>query len=253
VTLNNKNHYYQRPTTPPPPLLLLRYTASLHNTSCSSIEGRMNMSSVDQELIEAAKENNLPEVRRLFSVGADVNAKNQNGSTPLHWACVMGHVQVFKELVEHGADIEVKDNIGSTPLHLACCTDHLAAVNELLSPNDSNGTTTTILGKRKSRAGANTEAKDKDGNTPLHFASRKGYLPVVEALLSVSADILAANNEGRLPVHEAVRFRRPEVAKYLLQQLYATTRRLPLHELVEDFTWIGDPYGAGVPPHRKAL
>jgi hypothetical protein len=38
------------------------------------------------------------------------------------------------------------------------------------------------------------------------------------------------------------------VAKYLLQQLYATTRRLPLHELVEDLSWIGSFYHSDVPP-----
>ncbi len=66
-------------------------------------------------------------------------------------------------------------------------------------------------------------------------------MPIVQALLSCGADILAANNGGTLPVHYAVSGRYAEVAKYLLQQLYATTCRLPLHELVEDLTWIGDP------------
>jgi ankyrin repeat protein len=212
------------------------------------------MNSIDLELIEAAKENNLSEVRRLLSEGADVNVKDRHGGTPLHWACSYGHVQVFKELVEHGADIEAETSNGVTPLHLACWNDHLAAVIELLNPDDSNGTTTTILGKRKSRAGANTEAKDKDGNTPLHFASGYGHLSVVKALLSGGANMFEANNYGRLPIHLAVRFGKSAVSKYLLQLLYATTRRLPLHELVEDLTWIGDPdSGVGVPSLRYML
>jgi ankyrin repeat protein len=46
------------------------------------------MNTIDQELFVAAAYNNLPEVRRLLSVGADVNAKDyHNGWTPLHWAC----------------------------------------------------------------------------------------------------------------------------------------------------------------------
>jgi ankyrin repeat protein len=47
--------------------------------------------------------------------------------------------------------------------------------------------------------------------------------------------------------------RHSEVAKYLLQQLYATTRRLPLHEIVEDLTWIGSPYSIDAPHLRAAL
>jgi hypothetical protein len=72
-------------------------------------------------------------------------------------------------------------------------------------------------------------------------------------LLSGGADILAANDNGRLPTHVAVMFRNSAVSKYLLQQLYATTRRLPLHELVEDLTWIGDPMSRDAPPLRAAL
>jgi hypothetical protein len=43
------------------------------------------------------------------------------------------------------------------------------------------------------------------------------------------------------------------VSKYLLQHYYATTRRLPLHELVEDLTWIGDPEINDAPLLRLAF
>jgi hypothetical protein len=43
------------------------------------------------------------------------------------------------------------------------------------------------------------------------------------------------------------------VAKCLLQHFYATTRRLPLHALLEDLTWIGDLNSSDVPPLRAAL
>jgi ankyrin repeat protein len=205
-----------------------------------------------QELIDAAGENNLSEVGRLLSVGADVNAKDNEGWTPLHMASYNGHVQVFQALREHGADIEAKTNRRSTPLHLAAMDGHLAVVAELLTPNDSNGTTTNILGKRKSR-GANIEAKNNQGDTPLHKASRQGHLRVVKALLSGGANILASNNSGRLPIHDAVSEEHYEVAKCLLEQFYATTRHLPLHELLEDLTWIGNPNSSDVPPLCDAL
>jgi ankyrin repeat protein len=111
-------------------------------------------------------------------------------------------------------------------------------VNKLLSPSDSNHATNSILGKRKSRGGADINAKDSGGDTPLHKASLYDHLAVVKALLAVGENILAANNQGELPVHEAVRFRRSAVTKYLLQYFCATTFRLPLHELLKDLTWI---------------
>jgi ankyrin repeat protein len=190
------------------------------------------MSRIDRELIWAARENNLPEVSRLLSVGADVNAKDYHENTPLHWACYKGHVQVFNELLEHGADIEAKNRYGWTSLHYAVSINHLAIVNELLS------------------RGANTETQHNSGKTPLHTAATHYNLVIVKALLSGGANILAADNQGRLPSDRAVRYGRSAVAKYLLQELYATTRRLPLHELVEDITWIGN---SGVPRLHDAL
>jgi ankyrin repeat protein len=193
------------------------------------------MNTVDRELIVAARDYDLPEVSRLLSVGADVNAKDFLGRTPLHWASFKGHMQVFQALLEHGADIEVKSSGGWTPLHFSCISQHWAVVNELLS------------------RGAITEAKNRDGNTPLHEASSRGHLAIVKALLNDGADIFAINNQGDLPIHYAVRRGTSEVAKYLLQHFYATTRHLPLHELVEDLTWIGDPNNSSAPPLRFAL
>jgi ankyrin repeat protein len=179
------------------------------------------MNGIDEELREAAKENNVPEVGRLLRAGADVNAEGEYGWTPLHWACeegsghvqvvkellehgadieakdnydrtplrracIEGHVQVVKELLEHGADIEAKDNIGWTPLHSTCRLGNLPVFNELLSLNNSNGTATaSILGKRKSR-GANIEATDRNGHTPLHFAAIKGHVAIAKALLRIT-------------------------------------------------------------------
>jgi ankyrin repeat protein len=194
------------------------------------------MNSIDEELIDSARENNLPEAHRLLSVGADVNAKDNYGATALYWASENGHVQVAKLLLEHGADIEAKDTLGDTPLHIACLNGHVAFVNELLSRR------------------ANTEAKTFQGSTPLHLTSMYGHLPVVKALVSGGANILVANNQDSLPVHYAVSEEHSAVAKYLLQQMYARTPRLPLHELLHDLTWIGeDPNGGSAPPLWEAL
>jgi ankyrin repeat protein len=177
----------------------------------------------------------------------------------MNWASKKGHVHVAKELLEHGAEIEAKDNDGYTPLHCACCRDHFAVVIELLGhgaesdAKKSNGSTTSILGKRMSRGGANIEAKTDHGNTPLHLAGGVGHLVIVKALLSGGADILAANIAGRLPIHIAVDTGKSATSKYLLQHFYATTRPLPLHELLEDVTWIGNPKSEDAPPLRYAL
>jgi ankyrin repeat protein len=140
----------------------------------------------------------------------------------------------------------------TTPLHVARFRGHLDVVVELLDPgdafhaNDSNGTTTSIL--RKSRGGADINAKDTRDDTPLHWASRKGHLDIVQALRGGDANILAANKLRQPSIHMAVRKGKSAVSKYLLQQLYATSHPLPLHELLEDLTWIRNPnITVGVP------
>jgi cytohesin len=201
-------------------------------------------------------------VQVLLEHGADIEAKDNDDKTPLHWASIMDSSQVVKGFLENGADIEAKDTgNGFTPLHWACFRGHVAVVIELLghgagidANNDSEGATST-LSKRK-RRGADTEARDNDGETPLHKASYKGCMFIVKALLSGGANIIAANNAGLLPIHQAMASENSEVAKYLLQHFYATTRRLPLHKLLEDLTWIGNPDSTAavdVPPLRTAL
>jgi ankyrin repeat protein len=91
------------------------------------------------------------------------------------------------------------------------------------------------------------------GVTPLHRAIRRNHLVIVKALVSGGANILAADNAGHLPIHEAVFNGNSAIAKYLLQELYTTTRRLPLHELLEDLTWIGDPDSGDIPPLCSSL
>jgi ankyrin repeat protein len=194
------------------------------------------MNGIDQELIETTRENNLPEVSRLLSVGADVNDKDWNGCTPLHWASKMGHLQVFQALLDHGADVDAKEIYGETPLHLVCYRGYLALLQALLS------------------RGANIEAKTRGGFTPLHNAAIMGHFPVVKALLSRGADCRAVNSYyGELAIHFAVRHRNSEVSKCLLREFYATTRRLPLHEVLKDLTWIGNSNTRGAPPLRYAL
>ncbi|KAN0118906.1 hypothetical protein V8E52_004678 [Russula decolorans] len=51
--------------------------------------------------------------------GADINAPNQAGLTPLHWAAMHGTLEVVRLLLEHGADVEVKDNKAKTSLQVA--------------------------------------------------------------------------------------------------------------------------------------
>ncbi|MGC8924180.1 MAG: ankyrin repeat domain-containing protein, partial [Candidatus Micrarchaeia archaeon] len=55
----------------------------------------------------------------LIENGADVNAKDNDGWTPAHWATRNGHLEPLKVLIENGADVNSKDKYDWTPFDLA--------------------------------------------------------------------------------------------------------------------------------------
>ncbi|XP_011160890.2 ankyrin repeat domain-containing protein 40 isoform X1 [Solenopsis invicta] len=54
-------------------------------------------------------------VQDLLNVGVDVNARDVNGWTALHWACKEGHLDIAALLLKNGADRNIRSEIGETP------------------------------------------------------------------------------------------------------------------------------------------
>jgi ankyrin repeat protein len=73
------------------------------------------------------------EVLRVLVVelGADKDAKNAVGSTPLHWAAVNGQMEAIKALEQLGAQIDVQAANGDTPLKLSIRLGHHQAAQVL--------------------------------------------------------------------------------------------------------------------------
>lgn len=106
-------------------------------------------------------------VRLLIAQGADVNARNDRGTTPLHLAA---YPEMAEILVAHGADLEARDSAGSTPLHAAAEHPELADVMEALL-----------------ELGADVNAVDNSGLTALDIAVAREEDEEVELLESYGA------------------------------------------------------------------
>ena len=73
----------------------------------------------DAELLHfAAGDGDLGEVQRLLSEGRNVNAFDDLGMTPLHYAAKKERIEVAQCLIEHGANVNAhhEPSIGNTPL-----------------------------------------------------------------------------------------------------------------------------------------
>lgn len=55
----------------------------------------------------------------MIRAGADVNIKDNEGCTPLHWATRRGQVACMAALIQAGANIEAVNDHGMTPLNIA--------------------------------------------------------------------------------------------------------------------------------------
>ena len=60
----------------------------------------------------AAGTGNIKDVKQHLAAGTDVNAKRNNGATPLHEAAAFGHKEIAELLIAAGADVDAKDENG---------------------------------------------------------------------------------------------------------------------------------------------
>ena len=88
-------------------------------------------------LHEAVKKGDIKGVETLLSEGANVNEKDEDGDTPLHFSALNGHADVSKVLLENGANVNAVSESKWTPLHRAAFYGHID-VMKLLMMNGAN-------------------------------------------------------------------------------------------------------------------
>jgi ankyrin repeat protein len=170
----------------------------------------------------------LDVIKVFLEKGADANAADIRGDTPLHWAAANGKLGVVKYLVEEkDADANAANEDGNTPLHRAAANGKLDVVKYLVEEK-----------------GADANAANNNGDTPLHWAAEDGEWDVVKYLVEEKgADAKAANNPGDTPLHRAAANGEWDVVKYLVEEKGADAKAAnkagdtPLHRAAANGEW----------------
>jgi uncharacterized protein len=202
----------------------------------------------------------------LEQTGAKPDLVNSGLATPLHLACRADRDSVVKFLIGCGADANAQDEHGQTPL-LICCIhgyDHLASVlieasiaghlPEPIEPDtaDHRGLTPlnccAIKGDLDlvkiliSRGKADPNQTSPKGCTPLMYAGRGGKEQVVRFLLEKKASPLKQDNAGGTVFHHSIEKGQIQVLEVMLEhgvdvqsaiEIADNAGRTPLFEAVE--------------------
>ncbi|XP_075535925.1 SH2 ankyrin repeat kinase isoform X2 [Dermacentor variabilis] len=154
--------------------------------------GRTNL------LHRATRQGDLVVVNELLRVGYATEAKDEQGRTAVHLACLAGHTELLAALLAAGAAPSGPDICGRHPLHYACEWPDAEMVKELLS------------------AGASAQARDADnGWVPLHVAAARGHACVVRALLDHGAPARPRTLRHELPADLAAQGRHSDCVHVL--------------------------------------
>lgn len=103
--------------------------------------------------------------------GVAVNARDQQGRTPLMVAAGAGQLQAVRALLKRGAGVSVTDAGGQTAAFKAAAGGHLEVVQYLID------------------SGAELQARDAQGQTLLHIAARRADTDLMALLVSRGADM----------------------------------------------------------------
>jgi ankyrin repeat protein len=147
--------------------------------------------------------------------------------TPLHRAAEQGYPEVIEILLAHGADINAKNAEGETPLLLASGylfpskTEYTVSGKRIVKEHHSEETIKLLLerGADVNIAGGKVAGISMKW-TPLHYAVREKNKEVTKLLLDRGANINAPDHVGYTPLHEAVMFGKAdkELVKLLLDR-----------------------------------
>lgn len=139
--------------------------------------------------------------RLLLERGADPTVVTKNGTTLLMLAAAQRTPDTVRLLLSRKVDVNARDGQGRTAVHYAATsTPYGSDPKEMAAVRATPGTIINLLVS----AGADLQALDAENRSALHFAAESGYIETVRLLLEKKLNLGQVMKDGRTPLHLAV-------------------------------------------------
>ena len=140
----------------------------------------------------------------------NIEAKDQQKLTPLHLACTYGQSEVAKILLQHGANIRSFGEQHQSALHKACSVGSFDLVQMLISSSvEAHGSNMEVQKMAKD--------VDVDHNTPMMLAVEGGSAKITKLLIEHGSDVNHYNKSRVFPLHSACTNGSLDIVKILVE------------------------------------
>jgi integrin-linked kinase len=170
------------------------------------------------DIFSLVRDGNAFQVRIwLDNTENDLNQGDEHRFSLLHWAAMMGRMNIVEMLVNRGVRINATNMGDDTALHLAAAHGHRDIAILLLQNK------------------ANINAINEHGNTPLHYACFWNYDQLAEELVNSGAVVNIENKFGETPVDRA----QPSLTRVLQERAIQLGQDIEERIPFKDRSWLG--------------
>ncbi|XP_067677725.1 uncharacterized protein [Haliotis asinina] len=153
----------------------------IHRLRRPTATSRLAIQKATDRLFDFVEFGHTGNIENVLDIGANINAKNLDGFTPLIRAAELRNYVVQNLLLSYGADVSKTDKTGRTPLHIVSAHGDVESIKLFLTH------------------GINVNSRDKNGRTPLHYAVNKKKVEAVDILVFCGADATIKDKMGNTP------------------------------------------------------